>query len=258
MSASSSASVPSPGPGYPFRAGRTGQPVPARRRRRPAGGRAGGGPRAPGRSTSGRSSTPWICSDAGTVRSWPWSSTPCAPVDPPVRSRPWSWSPKRRRPIGQGPNETPRAARSTHGIGLAGVFRLARAVGAAPRRVVVVGIEGEDFAQGVGLSPAVEIALPDAVDKVLGLGGRALMCVSRLHRVVSTPEPDWIEADDVDGVRHRVSLLAYDGPEPGPRVLGGSPQRVRPGSRRRGRGRGDPGRTPLGPRPDPLDMTRST
>ncbi len=70
---------------------------------------------------------------------------------------------------GQGSNETPRAARSTHGIGLAGVFRLARAVGAAPRRVVVVGIEGEDFAQGVGLSPAVEVALPDAVDKVLGL-----------------------------------------------------------------------------------------
>ncbi len=65
-------------------------------------------------------------------------------------------------------SETRRAA-STHGIGLAGVFRLARVVGAAPRRVVVVGIEGEDFAQGVGLSPAVEVALDEAVDKVLGL-----------------------------------------------------------------------------------------
>ncbi|HXR53557.1 MAG TPA: hydrogenase maturation protease [Acidimicrobiales bacterium] len=60
-------------------------------------------------------------------------------------------------------------AASTHGIGLAGVLRLARAVGAAPRRVVVVGIEGEDFAQGVGLSPAVATALPGAVDIVVGL-----------------------------------------------------------------------------------------
>jgi len=42
------------------------------------------------------------------------------------------------------------------------------------------------------------------------------MCVSRLHRVVSAPDPGWIEADDADGVRHRVSLLAYDGPEPVP------------------------------------------
>jgi len=32
---------------------------------------------------------------------------------------------------------------STHGIGLAGVLRLARAVGRAPSRLVVVGVEGE-------------------------------------------------------------------------------------------------------------------
>ncbi len=42
---------------------------------------------------------------------------------------------------------------STHGIGLTGALRLARAVGSAPERVVVVGIEGHDFGQGVGLTP---------------------------------------------------------------------------------------------------------
>jgi hydrogenase maturation protease len=54
-------------------------------------------------------------------------------------------------------------ATSTHGIGLAGVIRLARAVGRAPGRVVVVGIEGDDFSQGIGLSPAVAAAVPRAV-----------------------------------------------------------------------------------------------
>lgn len=62
-----------------------------------------------------------------------------------------------------------RVAASTHGIGLAGVLRLAQAVGNAPRRVVLVGIEGEDFGQGIGLSPAVAKALPEAVSKVLHL-----------------------------------------------------------------------------------------
>jgi len=60
----------------------------------------------------------------------------------------------------------PPGTTSTHGIGLVGVLRLARAVGGAPGRVVVVGIEGCDFADGVGLSPAVARAVPDAVDQV--------------------------------------------------------------------------------------------
>ncbi len=65
---------------------------------------------------------------------------------------------------------------STHGIGLAGVVRLSRAVGAAPRRVVVVGIEGEDFGRGTGLSPAVEAALPGAVDRIVDLIGEGRPC----------------------------------------------------------------------------------
>jgi hydrogenase maturation factor len=42
------------------------------------------------------------------------------------------------------------------------------------------------------------------------------MCVSRLHRVVTAPDSGWIEVDDADGVRRRVSLLAYEGPPPAP------------------------------------------
>lgn len=58
---------------------------------------------------------------------------------------------------------------STHGIGLSGVLRLARAVGRAPERVVVVGIEGERFSHGDWLSPAVAAAVPEAVRLVVEL-----------------------------------------------------------------------------------------
>jgi hydrogenase maturation protease len=76
--------------------------------------------------------------------------------------------------LGTGPpadpeDPTPPAGSSTHGIGLAGVLRLARAIGRAPRRVVVVGIEGGDFGQGEGLSPAVARALPHAARHVTEL-----------------------------------------------------------------------------------------
>ncbi len=56
---------------------------------------------------------------------------------------------------------------STHGIGLAGVYRLARAIECAPSRVVVVGIEGSDFGQGVGLSKGVEEAVEHAARHVV-------------------------------------------------------------------------------------------
>lgn len=67
-------------------------------------------------------------------------------------------------------------ATSTHGISLAGVLHLAQAVGRAPRRVVVVGIEGDDFGNGVGLSPAVGAAVPLAVDKALEIIGEPSSC----------------------------------------------------------------------------------
>jgi hydrogenase maturation protease len=58
---------------------------------------------------------------------------------------------------------------STHGISLSGVLRLAEAIDQAPGRVVVVGIEGDDFGRGLGLSPAVDAAIPAAVRTVVDL-----------------------------------------------------------------------------------------
>jgi hydrogenase maturation protease len=61
------------------------------------------------------------------------------------------------------------AMTSTHGIGLVGVVRLARAVGRAPRRLAVVMIEGEVFDLGREMSDAVVAAVPEAVSAVVRL-----------------------------------------------------------------------------------------
>ena len=81
-------------------------------------------------------------------------------------------------PASHAPGPVPRAAgaASTHGIDVSGVLRLARAVGRAPRRVVVVGIEGKDFGYGQGLSPEVARAVPQAVHRVLELISGADIC----------------------------------------------------------------------------------
>jgi hydrogenase expression/formation protein HypC len=42
------------------------------------------------------------------------------------------------------------------------------------------------------------------------------MCTSRLHRVVAVQDEDTVTVEDVDGSPHLVSLLALDGPPPGP------------------------------------------
>ena len=41
------------------------------------------------------------------------------------------------------------------------------------------------------------------------------MCTSRLHRVIHTPRDGAVEVEDVEGMVHRVSLLALDGAPPG-------------------------------------------
>jgi hydrogenase maturation protease len=51
------------------------------------------------------------------------------------------------------------AGGSTHAFGLAETLALARALGRAPARVEVIGIEGEHFGAGDGLSPAVAAAV---------------------------------------------------------------------------------------------------
>jgi len=82
--------------------------------------------------------------------------------------------PRRPGPVPRRPG-TARAT-SSHGVDVLGVHRLARAVGHAPARVVVVGVEGEDFSLGSGLSPRVEAAVPEALRAVLALVEEAASC----------------------------------------------------------------------------------
>lgn len=58
---------------------------------------------------------------------------------------------------------------STHGIGLEAVLGLAGVLGRAPRRVVLVGVEGASFGVQRGLSPAVAGAVDRAGRAVLTL-----------------------------------------------------------------------------------------
>lgn len=68
------------------------------------------------------------------------------------------------------------AVTSTHGIGLVGVLRLARAVGRAPQRLVVVTVEGEAFELGSAMSAAVRAAVPEALLAVTALIEREQLC----------------------------------------------------------------------------------
>ena len=56
---------------------------------------------------------------------------------------------------------------STHAFGLAEAVELGRALGRLPPRLIVYGIEGKSFEAGVGLSPEVEAAALEAVERVL-------------------------------------------------------------------------------------------
>ena len=71
------------------------------------------------------------------------------------------------RDAADGPGLPHERATSTHGVDVADVHRLARAVGRCPARTVVVGVEGEDFDSGWGLSPMVELAVEHAARAVL-------------------------------------------------------------------------------------------
>ncbi len=56
---------------------------------------------------------------------------------------------------------------SSHELSLRATFELARALGRAPDRVAVVSIGVADTGHGIGLTPAVQAALPEAVRAVL-------------------------------------------------------------------------------------------
>jgi len=68
---------------------------------------------------------------------------------------------------------------STHAISVSDAIELARAMKRLPRRLIVVGIEGEDFRAGLGLSQEVKAAVSSAVDTVLE-EARAMMRPSRV------------------------------------------------------------------------------
>jgi hydrogenase maturation protease len=106
-------------------------------------------------------------SEPGTIR-----VMPLVPPDGRAGARPAA---SRRHDPSAQPTGRERAT-SSHGVDVVGVHRLATAVGRAPARVVVVGIEGEDFSPGIGLSPRVEAAVPRAVHEVVTLVGEATSC----------------------------------------------------------------------------------
>jgi hydrogenase maturation protease len=61
---------------------------------------------------------------------------------------------------------------STHAVGVADALDLGRALERAPRRVVVLGVEGRAFGMGDAMTPAVSAALDDVVAAALAeLGG---------------------------------------------------------------------------------------
>ncbi len=65
----------------------------------------------------------------------------------------------------------PASRASSHGLGVMEALRLACALGSAPARVVLVGVAGEDFGEGVGLSPCVSDAVERAARIVAELAG---------------------------------------------------------------------------------------
>jgi hydrogenase maturation protease len=56
---------------------------------------------------------------------------------------------------------------STHAFGVAEAIELSRAMGELPGSLVVYGVEGKNFAAGVGLSPEVERAVGEVVRRAL-------------------------------------------------------------------------------------------
>jgi hydrogenase maturation protease len=78
-------------------------------------------------------------------------------------------APGRLHRIDAGDGPLPRDLRlaSTHAMGIADALELGRALGRAPRRVVVLGLEGAAFGIGEEMTPAVAAGLDELVASVL-------------------------------------------------------------------------------------------
>ena len=68
---------------------------------------------------------------------------------------------------GEGPLPRELGLASTHAFSVPDALELGRALGRAPRRVVVIGVEGVAFAMGDPVTPAVAAALDEAARAVL-------------------------------------------------------------------------------------------
>ena len=68
---------------------------------------------------------------------------------------------------GDGPLPRDLRLASTHAMGIADALELGRALGRAPRRVVVLGLEGAAFGIGEEMTPAVAAGLDELVASVL-------------------------------------------------------------------------------------------
>lgn len=74
---------------------------------------------------------------------------------------------------GEGPLPRDLGLASTHAFSVPDALELGRAVGQAPRRVVVIGVEGKAFGMGDPVTPAVAAALDGVAEAVLAeLGER--------------------------------------------------------------------------------------
>ena len=58
------------------------------------------------------------------------------------------------------------SAGSTHGLGLAEAIKLARVLDRLPSRLQMYGIEGKSFEMGSSISPEVEIAVEEVVQRI--------------------------------------------------------------------------------------------
>lgn len=56
---------------------------------------------------------------------------------------------------------------STHALGVGQVWKLGSSLGQLPQRLVVFGVEGQEFAPGVGLSPAVARSIEPLTEAVI-------------------------------------------------------------------------------------------
>jgi hydrogenase maturation protease len=80
--------------------------------------------------------------------------------------------------VGAGPLPREVGLASTHAVGVADALELGRALGRAPRRVVLLGVEGVAFAMGDPVSPPVEAALDELMAAALAELGREVPCTS--------------------------------------------------------------------------------